>query len=412
MISCNSYHSLLSRYVLGRSENMASWTREKLYEQIWTKPISMLAPTLGISEACLKKACAEAHIPTPGRVHWAKRRAGLTQDQIALPTRPAGMSENVVLGGTQFSWLQNLSDAEVLQWPETPSSFPDDLAIVRQRVRQDLGRIDVPTNLDGAHSEIRRLLRTDAGRLERERRTSVKFPWAAPRFESALGQRQLRILNALFLGVSRAGGKGQVGGGDRLETSVVVHGSPVAFRLSGVVPEATKSRRRTAEATDKGNRLRLAILDVHGPQLERFAWQDDEGLNLEALVTDIAVELITTAEINYRDACLRRHIWISERRDTLAQHLEKERQVAEVAAQNQTLALAKARRDELLGMATDYRQARTIRLFVAALRLRSSEGDGSCGEAFEDWCRWAVAEADKLDPAKNLTRFIIPVPQT
>jgi hypothetical protein len=39
-------------------------------------------------------------------------------------------------------------------------------------------------------------------------RTSVMFSWEAPRFESTLGQRELRILNAIFLGVARAGGKG------------------------------------------------------------------------------------------------------------------------------------------------------------------------------------------------------------
>jgi hypothetical protein len=95
----------------------------------------------------------------------------------------------------------------------------------------------VPPAWDNAHSEIRRLLRTDAGRLERQRRTSVMFPWEAPRFDSTLGQRQLRILNAIFLGIVPAGGRGQVGGGDRLETSIVVHGSFVAFRLTAVAPE-------------------------------------------------------------------------------------------------------------------------------------------------------------------------------
>jgi hypothetical protein len=81
----------------------------------------------------------------------------------------------------------------------------------------------------------------------------------ALRFESALGQHQLRILNALFLGVARAGGKGQLGGGDRLETSVVAQGSPVAFRLGGIVPEGTKSKRGTSQATYQVDRLRLCL---------------------------------------------------------------------------------------------------------------------------------------------------------
>src|SRR6476646_6517249 len=111
---------------------------------------------------------------------------------------------------------------------------------------------------------IRRLLRTDAGRQERQRRTSVVFPWEAPRFDSALGQRKLRILNAVFLGVVVAGGKGQVGDGDRLETSVVVHGSPVAFRLTAVPTNTKKAKRDASAPAARADRLRLSIPNVHG----------------------------------------------------------------------------------------------------------------------------------------------------
>jgi hypothetical protein len=175
------------------------WGRYKLardrYEAVWGEPISTLAPKLNVSDAGLKKACTGAQIPVPGRVYWAKRRAGQAPTQVALPVRPAGMSEDVILGGTHFSWLQNLAGAEILQWPETPPVFSEDMSIVRDRVRGDLGRVEVAPTWDGAHSEVRRLLRTDAGR--RQRRTRVMFPWEAPRFDSALGQRQLRILNAM-----------------------------------------------------------------------------------------------------------------------------------------------------------------------------------------------------------------------
>jgi hypothetical protein len=186
--------------------------RTDLYDLVWLEPLSTLAARLNLSDASIKKACADAHIPVPGRVHWAKRRAGQMPAQVALPIRPAGMSEDVIVGGTRVSWLQNLSDAEILQWPDTSPSFPEDITIVRDRVRGELGHVAVPPTWEGAHSEIRRLLRTDAGRQERQRRTSVVFPWEAPRFDAAIGQRQLRILNAIFLGVApcrrqRAGGR-------------------------------------------------------------------------------------------------------------------------------------------------------------------------------------------------------------
>jgi hypothetical protein len=202
--------------------------------------------------------------------------------------------------------------------------------------------------------------------------------------------------------------KGQVGGGDRLETSIVVYGSPVAFRLTAVVPEAKKSKRAASPAVDRSDRRRLSILDVQGSKPERFAWEDSEGRALEAQITDIATELVTTAEINYRDACVRRHFWISEKREALREHLEEERRATEVARRTQAVAVARARLDKLLGMAADYRQARTIRLFIGAMRRRSRDADSAVARIdFEDWCHWALAEADKLDPAKNLAKFSI-----
>jgi hypothetical protein len=132
------------------------------------------------------------------------------------------------------------------------------------------------------------------------------------------------------------------------------------------------------------------------PTAKRICW-----------VTDIAVELITTAEINYRDACTRRHLWVSEEREALQKRRREERASAEAAARNHDVAVGKARKDNLLGMATDYRQARTIRLFVSAMRRRSHEANGMVRQTdFEDWCDWALAQADDLDPVKNLESLL------
>jgi hypothetical protein len=383
-------------------------TREKLYEAVWAETLSTLAPMLNVSVAGLKKACSEAHIPLPGRIYWAKHRAGQMPVRVALPIRSAGMSEDIILDGTHLSWLQDLSDDEILSWPVDPPSFPDDIDTLRERVRGDLGRVEVQPTWDGAHSEVRRLLRTDAGRQERQRRTSVKFPWEAPRFDAVLGQRQLRILNAIFLGVVRVGGKGQVGGGDRLETRIFVHGTSVAFSLAAIATETRTSKRGASPSTDPAGRLRLSILNVLGSDRDRISWQDEKGASLETRITDIAVELIATAEINYREACIRRHLWVSEKRDAIRERLAENRRVAQVAARTNAAAVGKARLDNLLGMASDYRQARAIRLFVAAMRRRCRDGDGFLAlDGFEDWCRWALAEADTLDPAKNWSKFSI-----
>ena len=98
-----------------------------------------------------------------------------------------------------------------------------------------------------------------------------------------------------------------MGDGNSLETSVV-HGSPVAFRLTALVLETKMSKCGGPLALNQADRLRLSILDVHGSKPERVVWEDGEALPLEAQITDIAVELVTTAEINYRQACMPHHL--------------------------------------------------------------------------------------------------------
>jgi hypothetical protein len=42
--------------------------------------------------------------------------------------------------------------------------------------------------------------------------------------------------------------------------------------------------------------------------------------------------------------------------------------------------------------------------------LRAAAGTLS-GAGLEDWCSWALAQADELDPAKNLAKFSLDIKQ-
>jgi hypothetical protein len=57
------------------SSLMARYSREDLYERVWTVPISKLAKQYGVSDVALAKSCRKLSIPLPGRGYWAKRNA-------------------------------------------------------------------------------------------------------------------------------------------------------------------------------------------------------------------------------------------------------------------------------------------------------------------------------------------------
>jgi hypothetical protein len=61
------------------------FSREELYELVWSSPMSKLAKRLGVSDVGLAKACRRADIPLPGVGYWAKLQYGKKVPRIPLP---------------------------------------------------------------------------------------------------------------------------------------------------------------------------------------------------------------------------------------------------------------------------------------------------------------------------------------
>ena len=52
------------------------YDREKLYAEVWEKPMSEVCKNYGISDVALKKTCKKLRVATPPRGYWAKKDAG------------------------------------------------------------------------------------------------------------------------------------------------------------------------------------------------------------------------------------------------------------------------------------------------------------------------------------------------
>ncbi len=64
--------------------------RNSLYDQVWSQPMSRLAPKYGISDVMLKKICRQMNIPTPPRGYWAKVQNNIRVDKAKLPKLKMG----------------------------------------------------------------------------------------------------------------------------------------------------------------------------------------------------------------------------------------------------------------------------------------------------------------------------------
>ncbi len=81
-------------------------------------------------------------------------------------------------------------------------------------------------------------------------------------------------------------------------------------------------RREAAQAAPGPDQLRFAILAGYDRE-ERASWQDGEGDRPERFIKEIAVEVVTSAEISYRKSCVSAFEWRVRRK---AQREEAARQ--------------------------------------------------------------------------------------
>ena len=372
--------------------------RQELYDLGWSTPMRTLAAQFEVSDVGLKKTCARAAIPTPDRGYWAKKEAGKETFQVALPKRPPGMSDEVVVARGSTHWYYGLTEQELLDPLPSPPEFPEPIEEVRGRIAAVVGAVAVPRKVKRWHPAIDDLLQEDERRREQQRVATYQTSWNNPLFDSPFERRRLRILNALFFAIARMNGKPTISRHEPRSIHVSFYQQPVGITLD----KPAQPRRGHVGSKQLGlnddAKISLSILHSRGSGEKRATWQDDET-KLEAHMTEIAVELILTAELQYREGAIRQYEWRVERRAELE---EKERQrkiEAERAERARQRRIEQARIDRLLKDAAAFQQANEIRKYVETLRSVRASKELSSSEEFDQWSEWGSVQADRIDPA-------------
>jgi hypothetical protein len=373
-------------------------SRKELYELVWSEPMKTLAPRFGISDVALRKTCTRAEIPTPGPGHWAKRTAGKSSSQEALPERPPGMDDEVLIGVGRGYWHSGWNEEELLGPLPEPPEFEEPIEHVRERIAKTVGKVTVPREVRPWHPTVDRLLKEDEERRERQRASSFPSSWNAPRFDTPFERRRLRVLNTLILAAGMMSGKPSINDQEGRSIHLSFHQRHIAIQL-----DRLKQARRRGNAPHSADadetKLSLSILQSPGSENIRMAWQDDDQGKLETRITEIAVQIILTAELQYREGNLRSYEWRVQRKAELEEEERERKRQAERAERERQKRLEQARIDRLLKSAAAFQQAREIRKYVEVIRATQADNAACSGEELERWSRWALAEAERIDPA-------------
>lgn len=68
-----------------RNGNVHRFTRNDLYDLVWSQPAIKIVEKYDISDSWLTKICHKMDIPKPPRGYWAKIQAGAKEHKRPLP---------------------------------------------------------------------------------------------------------------------------------------------------------------------------------------------------------------------------------------------------------------------------------------------------------------------------------------
>jgi hypothetical protein len=376
-----------------------SFTREELYDLVWTQPRTALAKKLGVSDVWIGKQCRAAHIPMPPPGHWAMAQSGQTRRRPPLPIRLPGYPSEVAIGESPSAarWGRPEDPNE----PITAPVFNEDIDAQVAAALALVGKVTAKRDLSQPHSSLSRILAREAQR--RAKFADRGWSLDAQLFDDAMHQRQLRILNSLSWALDRASAGGEVlddpqwiqglGTTHRLCLRLDFGGTSLVLRFL----EPSSHARVIGEKPPATTTLRVG--NGRG-DLPTEQWFDRQGSRLEQQLPTIAEALLRKAEVALRHGAQRHYEWRLERRQARLRELERQR----VEAERERLAEIEARRkkvrDGIIALAQDARVAQEIRLMVASLE-QHPDLQRERPAAYDDWRNEALDLADQVDPMKR-----------
>ncbi len=112
--------------------------------------------------------------------------------------------------------------------------------------------------------------------------------------------------------------------------------------------------------------------------------------------------VVTSAEIIYRENCVRAFEWRVRRKAQLEEDARNRELQIEREEQEHQQRVEQARIDRLLDEAASLRQAMDIRAYVDAVKgMVANETTSISAEKLERWSKWALAAAGRIDPVRN-----------
>lgn len=373
-------------------------SREILYDEVWTDPVTEVAKCYGLSDVGLAKPCRTMGIPLPTRGYWAKLRAGTNPGRTPLPTHGHYR---------QTTSLTRFGPDAVREREE-----------VKRRVRETRQVIEVPFGPIDRHPLVvaagKRLAKDDI----KSEKGLVSAPAEILHVEVTRGSldRALDLFNALIFEFAKRGSTVEVEA-EKKRTVLIIEGTQVELSLSERVrrkehvdtPEETKAKERYWKmphyagreypGTPRYDYLATGILTLKAGRWPSRSWNDTERTPLEQRFSEVVSGLILlAAEIRAREE--------EQARDAERRRLAKEHYARIMEQRKRERGLF----EDLEAKAKKWKRAIRLRAYVDAVE-HAAKLKGELTDELLNWIGWARAKADWLDPMIHVSDLILDAPE-
>ena len=382
------------------------YTREQLYEAIWSKPCVKLAAELGISDVGLAKTCGRMGIPRPPRGYWARIEAGEKlkrealrqampgQEKLAVFQVQHNMARRQELSANHIQSALHDCRCEALELPPAGSEFH----AIAERHRKAIEK---------AKPDGRGFVRVEGKNL---------FHCA---ISVALAPRLVRALHAVLCELEDREFDLKPGGNEFDGLKIIRDGHEASLHWSEEMleweREPTEADKRKPSWTwqlkeaKPAGKLTVEV-KAYGAKGKR-RWTEDEGRTLEE-VLGVVVEKIEAIFRGYEDQRLREAAWAMQREEQAKREAEQRAIKAEQEAREEKARkereriqrhekkleeIAAQRRDNLASAAQEWMEMQGILAYIHFYEERwRREGNGTLSKEQTSWLSWARQTVEKL----------------
>ena len=363
------------------------FSRQELFDRVWSTPLLVLAKEIGISDVALGKACRRARLPLPGRGYWAKPE----QRRRKVPLPASKNHDQMVI---EFTVLDR--DALPALVPKKPSELQSVVVVAAELINP--------------HSLVAKTLKASNKAKTRDGRLVLSAHAALDLNVSPDGlDRALRIMDALIKASENEGCQWQLT--SKGQTILTCNGETMPIVLTERFTKRDLPPRQPPKSQSKARTWsppfdptppypgyewvgtgELAIkIDRYTRQPVRQNWRDGKRQKLEGKLADLIATLSVVADA----------IRVDREANEAAQR-EREAAEARAKARARKAEIRRRLQNRFVTALERWERSKRLMAFCAEVEARASELSGDQAASAARWLEWARSEADCLNPLHDL----------